>query len=78
VHRKLQEKIQIANPELRPNLVQKTPVVGKMSAKIARRLGIGDELAIAQRKWQARELSNVHHQTTFPEKAFKEFTSLPT
>jgi hypothetical protein len=38
----------------------KTPLLGKMSAKVM--LGFrADALSTAQRKWQAREISNVCH-----------------
>lgn len=41
----------------RSPLLHRTPLLGKMSAKILS--GMRDELSTAQRKWQAREISNV-------------------
>lgn len=39
-----------------PLLFQRSPLVGKMHARVLS--GVRDELSIAQRKWQAREISN--------------------
>jgi len=41
----------------------KTPVFGRMGVKIFSGLR-ADELSVAQRKWQAREISNVSHETS--------------
>lgn len=41
----------------RSPLMRRTPLLGKMSAKVLS--GFRDELSTAQRKWQAREISNV-------------------
>lgn len=40
----------------RSPLMRRTPMLGKMSAKVLS--SFRDELSTAQRKWQAREISN--------------------
>ena len=46
----------------RSPLLHRTPLIGKMSAKVLS--NFRDELSTAQRKWQAREISNVGKVST--------------
>ena len=69
------EKLQLsvtnrAISESRSPLVLRTPLLGRVSSKVMS--GFRDELATAQRKWQAREISNVINSS------FRTITSLLT
>ena len=45
-----------------PSMVRRTPIIGRVSARVFAG-SRSDELATAQRKWQAREISNVGFST---------------
>jgi hypothetical protein len=45
-----------------PSMVRRTPIFGKVSARVFAGART-DELATAQRKWQAREISNVSYHS---------------